>query len=86
MVEQIIQKAITSSNTKTKRRSFAKSVVKAAFHVVDRKRPRWIQGPEWPMGTDSPMMFIEQKRHGEEVRYMFQDVTTGEKRVVIQWY
>ena len=86
VVEKIIQDALLSSSAKTKQRATAKTMVKEAFHVTDRKRPRWIQGPEWPMGTDSPMQYIEQKRSGEEVHYVFRDVTTGETRTIIQWY
>ena len=86
VVERIIQDALTSSNAKTKQRVAAKFMVKEAFHILDRKRPRWIQGPEWPMGKESPMMFIEQKRLSEEVHYLFKDVTTDEMRTIIQWY
>ena len=85
-VERIIQDAVASGKSRTKRTAQAKEDVREAFHVTDRKRPRWIQGPEWPMGEDSPMQFVEQKRKGEEVRYTFRDVTTGELRTVAQWY
>ena len=64
----------------------AKRDIEEQFHVVDKKRPRWIQGPEWPMGTHSPMMFISQKRSGEVVRYTFKDVDTDEIRVVEEYY
>jgi len=86
VVERIIQEALLSSSAKTKQRATAKTMVKEAFHILDRKRPRWIQGPEWPMGKDSPMQFVEQKCKGEEVHYLFCDVKTGETRTVVQWF
>lgn len=71
---------------KTKRIQTAKQQVKDAFHVTDRTRPRWIQGPEWPMGQASPMKFLKQKRQGEQVLYLFQDVDDGSTRTVTQFY
>ena len=57
-----------------------------AFHIVENKKPWWIPGAEWPRGVNSPMQYIEKKRKGEEVRYIFKDVDTGEIRTVIQYY
>ena len=64
----------------------AKQELRAAFHLVPRKYPRWIQEPEWPMGINSPMMYIEQRRCGELVEYVFQDVDTHEEKIIKQYY
>lgn len=85
VVERIIQDALPLK-TKSKRTQQARAEVKAQFHIEDKKRPRWIQGAEWPMGENSPMAFISQKRHGELVEYFFRDVDTGYERTVTQFY
>ena len=38
------------------------------------------------MGANSPMKFVEQKRHKEQVEYLFIDIDTEEERTVIQYY
>lgn len=85
IVERVILNAMRLS-TKSNRRKQAKSEIDQQFHIVDKKKPRWIQGPEWPMGVRTPMMFNSQKRCGEAVEYCFIDVDTGETRTVIQYY
>ena len=54
--------------------------------VEGQTRPHWIQGPEWPMGKNSPMKYLSRKRDGERVIFTFQDVDTGEIREVEQFY
>ena len=71
---------------KSKRNAIAKQRIKDIFHVEGNNRPRWIQGPEWPMGQTSPMRFIKRIRSGEEVQFHFIDFATGKKRVVRQFY
>lgn len=71
---------------KTLRKKVASEKVKTAFHVEGNKRPYWVQGPEWPMGKNSPMKFVNRKRKGEEVLYEFIDVDTGEVRIIDQYY
>ncbi len=74
--------------SKSKRVAFFKEQLKAVFHIADKKYPRWIQEPEWPMGTHSPMQFIKQqlKENGEIVVYTFKDVDTEEIREVTQFH
>ncbi|MBP3334211.1 MAG: hypothetical protein J6M35_09225 [Clostridia bacterium] len=88
-VEDIIKDIIIDSlklKNKSQRIKNAKEQIKNAFHVVDNKKPWWIQGAEWPRGVNSPMQFIDKKRKGEAVHYTFKDVDTGEIRTVIQYY
>ena len=54
ITEAVIRNALPVM-PKTKRIQTAKQQMKEVFHVTDRARPRWIQGPEWPMGQKSPM-------------------------------
>ena len=88
-VEDIIENIIIDSlklKNKSQRIKNVKEQIKNTFHVIDNKKPWWIQGAEWPRGVNSPMQFIEKKRRGEEVRYIFKDVDTGEIRTVVQYY
>ena len=63
-----------------------KEALWTAFHIKDRKFPRWAQEADWPMGKNSPMEYLGQHRDGELVALRFRDVDTGEVRVVEQFY
>lgn len=87
LVESIIKSVLMHTTKKGERRHIARQKIVDAFHVENMKvYPRWIQGAEWPMGANSPMRFVEQKRYNEYVEYMFIDVDTGKERTVIQYY
>ncbi len=55
-------------------------------HIVPRKVPTWVQEPDWPMGKNSPMEYIDRKKDGDLVQFRFRDVDTGEKKIVEQFY
>jgi len=79
----------TEGMLKTKQKKAIREMIATAFHLKDNsKKPSWIQGSEWPLGTShKPMRFIEQnKKKGELVEYVFEDVETFEKRVIVQYY
>lgn len=79
--------------SKTKRAKLYKETVKARFHVTGKQYPRWVQGAEWPMApSGKPMRFVEQKRKkGKEyemtlyTQFVFEDMDTGETRIVEQF-
>lgn len=85
LVQQLINEALLVSQ-KTKRKHLVKQKIQHLFHIEDRKRPRWIQGAEWPMGKNSPMQFVNQRKQSELVSYTFKDVDTKELKEVIQFY
>lgn len=88
-VEDIINHTIEQCiliKPKAKRKKEAKERIKTLFHVESNSLPRWIQGPEWPMGKQSPMKFERQEKKGELVKYFFVDVDTGEEKVIEQLY
>ena len=85
LVERVIEKSL-ALKTKKQKISHAKSEIHSLFHVIGSKRPRWIQGAEWPMGKHSPMEYVETKRRGEQVHYVFRDVDTNDIRIVTQMY
>lgn len=84
-VYKIIEEAY-ALRTKKARIEKAKNDIRVLFHQDDSLRPRWIHGPEWPMGIYSPMKFIKQKSFGESVKYIFKDVDTGEEKSIVQFY
>ncbi len=85
IVDQIIHEALLRK-TKREKILFVKDAISSQFHLVDKKRPRWIQGAEWPMGMYSPMGFVNQCRNAESVQYQFVDVDTKEVRFIEQFY
>ena len=87
LLENIILSATHKSNKINVQKKIVNEAVEQAFHVENRKKyPRWIQGGEWPMGKNSPMMYLRQESHGEEVHYIFRDYDTGEEKTVVQLF
>lgn len=76
----------SSMNDKA-RKSSIRTAIKERFHLVNtKKRPRWAQGSEWPVLGSEPMGFISQKKTGDKVEYIFEDIKTQERRVITQYY
>lgn len=71
---------------KTKRKKEARAAIKKAFHIEERRYPRWAQEAEWPMGERSPMAFVSQTRNGDLIQFVFRDVDTNQTRVIGQLY
>lgn len=71
---------------KSARKKIANAQICELFHVQDNKRPRWVQGPMWPMGSTSPMQFISQARQKEFVAYTFLDVDSGAIKEIKQHF
>ena len=95
-VEQVIGdllESIPKDLSKAKRVKLFKERLKEAFPTAAGKWPRWVQSGEWPLGSGGkPMRFLEQKRKkGKEyanllyTHYYFEDVDTGEQRVIDQF-
>ena len=84
---------IPETLSKTKRAKLYKEKIKEMFHITGNQFPRWVQEAEWPISpTGKPMRFVEQKRKkGKEYRmtmythFIFEDVDTGETRIVDQF-
>ena len=77
----------------SKRKKLCRELLKEQFHIVGSKYPRWVQGGEWPLGSDgTPMKFLEQKRRRGKgydtilyTEYIFEDTKTGSKRIIAQF-
>lgn len=85
LLEEIIREAFKKQTKKARIMKARKSICEH-FHCEDKKRPRWIQGAEWPMGSNSPMKFLHKKRKGEFVDFYFCDVDNGEIKIIKQYY
>ena len=92
IIEDILD-SVPEALPKTKRIKEVKSRIKEAFHVSGIVYPRWVQEAEWPVSpSGKPMRFVKQKRKkGKEYENMlytlfyFEDVDTGEERIVEQF-
>lgn len=77
--------------SKTKRVKLYKEKVKALFPMAGKKYPRWVQEAEWPISsTGKPMRFVEQKKGKDykttmQTHFIFEDVDSGDQRVVEQF-
>lgn len=85
LIDEVIRSCL-GIRLKGQRIKAAKQRLMDLFHTEDRKRPYWIQGAEWPMGTNTPMKYIRAKKADESRIYLFQDVDTAELREVVQYY
>ena len=92
VIEDILD-SVPETLPKSKRIKEVKSRIKEAFHVSGIIYPRWVQEAEWPVSPNGkPMRFVKQKRKkGKEYENMlytlfyFEDVDTGEERIVEQF-
>lgn len=92
IIEAILD-SVPETLPKSKRIKEVKSRIKEAFHVSGIIYPRWVQEAEWPVSpSGKPMRFVKQKRKkGKEYENMlytlfyFEDVDTGEERIVEQF-
>lgn len=82
LIEKIIEENPKSSKKDVKVK------IKQAFHIEGNKYPRWAQEPEWPFSDiGKPMKYISQKRiNSEVIELTFEDVDTGERKVVTDIY
>ena len=92
IIDDIID-SIPQSLSKTARVKLCKKKLREEFHIKGINIPRWIQGAEWPVGEDGiPMKFISQKtKKGKayqtmlHTEFLFEDVKTGEQRIIEQF-
>lgn len=86
LVDEIIQ-SVPETMPKTKRIKEIKAKIKEAFHLEDRKYPRWAQDTDWPFSkTGKPLKYVSQKTDGDLVKLKFIDVDTGEETIVEDFY
>ena len=82
-------KLLNSLPTSDKERSkFIKYFVKENFKYKE-KPPKWIQGPEWPIENDKPLIFIKQsvdQIDNSLVTYTFYNENNKTYKLVEQYY
>ena len=83
----------TAAGEKTQAGETVPGENQGAVPLWDKKYPRWVQEAEWPIvPSGKPMRFLEQKKakgkaYAETMltHYVFEDVDTGEQRVIDQF-
>ena len=92
LLDELLEK-IPAELSKSLRAKLYKEKVKELFPLAGKKYPRWVQEAEWPLSSSGkPMRFVEQKKaKGKELaetmytHFIFEDVDTGEKRIIDQF-
>jgi hypothetical protein len=86
-VSQYILPKYPATMKKGERKHLVKEEIKQAFLRDCKGFPRWIQAPEWPIGTNNkPMVYTGQKAFEHHSEYYFRDGDTNEKHTVKQWW
>lgn len=86
-VSQFILSKFPASMKKGERKRLVKEEIRLAFQRDGKGFPRWIQAPEWPMGTDKrPMIYTGQKAFEHHTEYYFRDAVSNENNTVTQWW
>lgn len=86
-VSQYILVKYPADMKKGERKRLVKEEIKQAFLRDCKGFPRWIQAPEWPIGTNNkPMVYMGQKAFEHHSEYYFRDGETNEKYTVKQWW
>ena len=84
-VSQYIMPKYPASMKKGERKRLVKEEIKQVFLKDCKGFPRWIQMPEWPMGSDGkPMVYTGQKNFDHYSEYYFRDIINEEKQTVKQ--
>ena len=72
---------------KGERKRLVKEEIKQAFQRDCKGFPRWIQSPEWPMGSnEKPMVYTGQKAFEDYSEFYFRDSATNKVHTVTQWW
>ena len=74
---------LPSDLKKSERKREAKNELRKAFPITKRK-PLWVQEPEWPVSNGKPLKFISQTKDGEKVCYEFYDEANDCKTIIEQ--
>lgn len=86
-VSQFILPKYPASMKKGERKRMVKEEIKIAFPRDGKGYPRWLQSPEWPMGSDGkPAAYVGQKAFAEYSEYYFRDTATNARLTVTQWW
>lgn len=86
-VSQFILSKYPASMKKVERKRLVREEIKLAFQRNCKGFPRWIQMPEWPIGSnEKPMIYMGQKAFEHHSEYYFRDGATSEKCTITQWW
>ena len=82
MISEILE-SVPENLCQTKKIKYVKDKLKELFPW--KKRPCWIEMPEWPVCHGKPMEYISKKAEGDLYLYLFRDSHTGEERIIKQF-
>lgn len=86
-VSQYIMPKYPATMKKGERKRLIREEIKQSFLRDCKGYPRWLQSPEWPMGSDGkPMIYTGQKSFDDYSEYYFRDAITNRKETVTQWW
>ncbi len=86
-VSRFILPKYPASMKKGERKRLVREEIKLVFQRECKGFPRWIQAPEWPMGSNErPMIYVGQKAFEYHTEYYFRDDVTNEKCTISQWW
>lgn len=86
-ISQYILSKFPSDMKMGERKRLVKEEIKQHFRRECKGSPRWIQIPEWPIGSDeTPMIYIGQKAFDHKSEYYFRDSVTNEMCTITQWW
>ena len=86
-VSQFILPKYPTTMKKGERKRMVKEEIKIAFPRDCKGYPRWLQSPEWPMGSDGkPAAYVGQKAFADYTEYYFRDTATNAGLTVTQWW
>ena len=81
-----LYEALPEDLSKTKKGKLFRERLKETFHLEGKKRPYWLQSPEWPLGQgEIPMRYVTSRGNMDRKIYVFEDIKTGEIREVVQF-
>ena len=78
-----VYKSILCPNTPSGRAEY-KRIISSLFKYKNKK-PRWIQGPEWPVCYGKPMMFVQEFKDTDGKEHYLFECSSFENTEIIQF-
>ena len=85
-IEDNIFSKIPLDLSRSKQIKFIKEQCKKDFFIEGNKIPHWVQSCEWPIRNNKPCKYLGNKRKGDLVEFLFEDIDTHNTFVVKQYY
>lgn len=83
-IEKEIVATLPPDLSEAQRIKLCKEKIKECFHIAGNRYPHWVQSAEWPILHGEPARYLGYRRTGDLVRYLFEDVVTGNEITIEQ--